>query len=328
MSASLNFDHCPLCQKLTQRSVEVDFLHDGFDFFKVFKSPLNEQFIGSVMVVYTRHVREQFQISNIDRGNFNADFVDLQKAVLKATKADRLNVVKFGNVCEHLHWHIVPRYNNEVYGQKTPWELTLFSRQELFRKTDDLFSVQFTTDIFESILVQWQRERQKRRPAYFGSSLFLRHKNIELRNRWENESIINMIADCRAQPQNWEVLLMQRNYLDYAWDSVGGGADAHEFPSQCNIREVREELGWDIGECVEVTRQWNRGVLRGFVYVAKPMFENWTADSPRRIACDEVKDVRYFDIFELSVDERFKDSVTGRIKALINGESDFSCEGI
>ena len=43
-----------------------------------------------------------------------------------------------------------------------------------------------------------------------------------------------------------DVLLMRRAYPPFDWVLPGGGAEAHESPSETALREVREELGLQV----------------------------------------------------------------------------------
>lgn len=43
-------------------------------------------------------------------------------------------------------------------------------------------------------------------------------------------------------------LVLVRHWYNNLWVMPGGGIKKHETPEQAAVREVREELGWDIGQ--------------------------------------------------------------------------------
>jgi diadenosine tetraphosphate (Ap4A) HIT family hydrolase len=45
----------------------------------------------------------------------------LGAAVERAFKPLKLNYASFGNVVEHLHWHVIPRYATETDPKAQPW---------------------------------------------------------------------------------------------------------------------------------------------------------------------------------------------------------------
>ena len=169
-------------------------------------------------------------------------------------------------------------------------------------------------------------EPKKRKYTFFGAAMFLRPTLLEQRTLVQNYDAKKIAACAREKPHEWECLLMKRNYLDFSWDHIGGHNEINEFPSQTMIREVQEEVGWNVKDYMEVCRQWKNGFLNGFVYLVIPEQPNFMSDTPPRVPCDEVQTVEYFNLLHLLKSEQFKPNVKGRIQAFISNKSDFTLQ--
>ena len=156
--------------------------------------------------------------------------------------------------------------------------------------------------------------------------MFLRPSNIEDRPSILNLDIQKIASMARENPQNWECLLMKRNYRDFAWDHIGGHNELGEFPDQTMRREVQEEVGWNIERQLEICRQWKDGFLKGFLYLSIPSEKTYLEDNPNRTPCHEVQTIAYFNLLHLLNSGDFKSNVKGRIKAFIEGKSDFNLQ--
>ncbi len=164
----------------------------------------------------------------------------------------------------------------------------------------------------------------KKRSSFFGAALFLRPTDPTERTRSLEYPLEKIAALARANPELWEALLMKRNYLDFAWDHIGGNNEIDEFPAQTLVREVWEETGWGVERFIEVCRQWKEGSLKGFLYLVKPNEIKFMHDAPPRILCDEVQTVQYFPLLHILESNNFTAPVKGRIHAFIEGKPDFN----
>ncbi|WP_186645504.1 NUDIX domain-containing protein [Fluviispira vulneris] len=315
-------DDCVLCQKLMKAKNENDFLFDGGNHFLVYKSPFAQKWPGALMAVYKRHIYEHSQIRGNELLDTLQSLVCLEKAIIKVTKCKRINFVKFANVANHLHWHIIPRYYKEIYLEKCSWELSDISKEDLYKNIEPNFFVK-NQNLYANLKKEYTFEIHHRESSYFGCALFLRASDKNIRNNIWKLSLDEIIKSAREKPSEWECLLMKRNYFDFAWDFIGGNSDINEFPEYTMIREVKEEVGWKILHYKEICRQWKQGTIKGFVYLAIPEEKQYMDDDPPRTPCDEVQTVKYFNLCEIINSNHFSDSVKGRIKAFIDKRSDF-----
>lgn len=333
---------CTLCDTLALGQHSEQFLFRTQPTLGIYQSPMAERWPGAIMCVLTRHVREPFELSASEKPQIAADLYDLERAVKQAAHAERLNIVKFGNVCPHLHWHIVPRFEHEYFPDKTPWELTHLSAAQLFKANPSSTksqsgqstlatppaSITSQGPLFAAIHAQFNTLRARRTPSYYSAALILRPRELEHCPQFASLTAAALAQAARQNPTAWQCLLMQRNYLDFAWDMFGGCADPGELPSDTLAREIREELGWAYSDSHEITRQWTHRVLRGFVFVITPTEPTWFNDAPCRLPDDEVKAARYFDLVSLLSDKSFDHTLRGRIQAFLAGKPDFEATDI
>lgn len=157
----------------------------------------------------------------------------------------------------------------------------------------------------------------------FSAALFLRPSSMEQRVHSLDLDVCTLANLARKNPEQWECLLMKRNYADFSWDHIGGHRNENEFPLQTMIREVYEEMGWKVKNSMEICRQWKNDNLAGFIYLAIPEESNYMNDQPPRIPCDEVEKVGYFNLIHLLKSDDFLPKVKGRIEAFITNAPDF-----
>lgn len=314
----------------------------------LFEGPFFKHWPGSLMLVSNRHVQEQTDLRPSHAREVWLDILDAERALRVVTGCQRVNFVKFGNVTPHLHWHLIPRYAEEHHPRLTPWEVLqahpalqepeslaksslVYPERALFpwHSQGLLLSKEDLLARTAQIVLQKATSRET---GVFGAALFLRPKNPSFRQKAVSEPLSWVLAHVRKEPAEWESFLMQRNYLDRSWDHFGGNGDPGEFPEETMRREVREELGWEIGQgeesTQEITRQWSHGLLQGFLFLARPLKIDspaswWMVDAPPRAACDEVADARWFSVDALATGQGVPPTVAGRHRALLELKRDF-----
>jgi diadenosine tetraphosphate (Ap4A) HIT family hydrolase len=78
----------------------------------------------SVLVYDPGHVTRQSELSAEEWASFCSDLRLAQAAIAKVTKPDHMNVASLGNQIAHLHWHIIPRYQNDSRWGGPIWTTT------------------------------------------------------------------------------------------------------------------------------------------------------------------------------------------------------------
>lgn len=112
---------CSLCLKLSEKS-SPDFL-GRLGKVVFYKGPFAQKWPGHIMLVYEPHVEEMTELSMGEAALFFEQILRMEKYLKSLSGVRRINLAKFGNVCSHLHWHIIPRYSSEAFPEKSPWEL-------------------------------------------------------------------------------------------------------------------------------------------------------------------------------------------------------------
>jgi diadenosine tetraphosphate (Ap4A) HIT family hydrolase len=80
---------------------------------------------GFCRVVWNDHVREMSDLSPADRMRLNDAVWHVETAVREVMGPDKINVASLGNVVPHLHWHVIPRYVDDVHFPNPVWAATV-----------------------------------------------------------------------------------------------------------------------------------------------------------------------------------------------------------
>lgn len=68
---------------------------------------------GRVILAHNDHVSELIDLSDEDRNVFFADIAKVSRAIHKVFKPNKVNYGAYGDTGCHLHFHLVPKYENE-----------------------------------------------------------------------------------------------------------------------------------------------------------------------------------------------------------------------
>ncbi len=76
-----------------------------------------QSYPGRCVIAYKDHVNELFELSEIERNLFMADVCNVAQAIQKAFLPNKINYGAYSDKLPHLHFHIVPKYENGLtYG--------------------------------------------------------------------------------------------------------------------------------------------------------------------------------------------------------------------
>ncbi len=97
------------------------------------------QYPGFCRVIWTGHAREMTDLEVLDRILLMDAVWQTETAVRKVMQPDKVNLAALGNVVPHLHWHVIPRYKDDMHfpgpvwaqPQRTPSDEKLAARKAL-----------------------------------------------------------------------------------------------------------------------------------------------------------------------------------------------------
>ena len=76
---------------------------------------------GFCRVIWQAHVREMSDLSAADRAHLLALLLACEQAVRKVAAPDKINLAAFGNWVPHLHWHVIPRWQDDSHFPEAIW---------------------------------------------------------------------------------------------------------------------------------------------------------------------------------------------------------------
>jgi diadenosine tetraphosphate (Ap4A) HIT family hydrolase len=112
---------CPHCERVARaRDGSLDRLL--FETEHVIVIPGEHQYFpGYCVVISKTHVREMHQLPSVDGASIFADVLRVGKLINEHYHPLKMNYASLGNVDEHLHWHVIPRYETEPNPKEHPW---------------------------------------------------------------------------------------------------------------------------------------------------------------------------------------------------------------
>lgn len=78
-------------------------------------------YTGFCRVIWNSHVREMTDLSPGDRDDFMQAVYCVEAALRASVHPHKVNLASLGNLTPHLHWHVIPRYENDASFPKPIW---------------------------------------------------------------------------------------------------------------------------------------------------------------------------------------------------------------
>jgi diadenosine tetraphosphate (Ap4A) HIT family hydrolase len=76
---------------------------------------------GFVRVVWNAHKREMTDLSAAERTHLMQTVFVVERAQREVLSPHKINVASLGNLTPHLHWHLVPRFEEDAHFPKPIW---------------------------------------------------------------------------------------------------------------------------------------------------------------------------------------------------------------
>jgi len=121
---------CPLCAPRPETAPQWDFVA------KLSISSLylarSQTYRGQCLLIFDpRHAARPDQLAPVEWTQLSADLYAAANAVVRAVRADHVNVESLGNVVPHLHWHVIPRFVGDARWGAPIWTSDLAEMKEL-----------------------------------------------------------------------------------------------------------------------------------------------------------------------------------------------------
>jgi diadenosine tetraphosphate (Ap4A) HIT family hydrolase len=76
---------------------------------------------GFTRVIWTAHVVEMTDLSAAEQIELLRVVLLVEQAQRAELKPDKVNLAAFGNVVPHLHWHVIPRWQDDPHFPQPVW---------------------------------------------------------------------------------------------------------------------------------------------------------------------------------------------------------------
>ena len=76
---------------------------------------------GFCRVIWHHHIAEMSALNHAQRNLLMRVVVGVEEIVASAMKPLKINLASLGNEVPHLHWHIIPRYEDDPYFPDSIW---------------------------------------------------------------------------------------------------------------------------------------------------------------------------------------------------------------
>ncbi len=76
---------------------------------------------GFLRVIVNAHVKEMSDLPATDQDNLMRVVFAAEAVLRKVMQPDKINLASLGNVVPHVHWHVIPRYEDDPHFPNPVW---------------------------------------------------------------------------------------------------------------------------------------------------------------------------------------------------------------
>jgi len=114
-------DPCAICDRLAlSRAGTNPFLITEFAQ-SLFVVGDHQFYKGYALLLLKRHVRELHEMEPAARAELYTELDRATAAIVKAFTPWKMNHLSLGNTDQHVHWHLMPRYQNDPEHHRDPF---------------------------------------------------------------------------------------------------------------------------------------------------------------------------------------------------------------
>ena len=105
---------CPLCLQVGGELVaQNEWLRIIF--------PDEPELPGFCRIIWQKHIAEMSDLSQEERNMLWTVLHQVEEVIREVMQPEKINLASLGNMVPHLHWHVVPRYQADIYFPGSPW---------------------------------------------------------------------------------------------------------------------------------------------------------------------------------------------------------------
>ena len=78
-------------------------------------------YAGYCRVIWNAHVREMTDLGVAEQQHCMRVVLGVEQALRVALKPHKINLASFGNLAPHLHWHVIPRFEDDPHFPHSIW---------------------------------------------------------------------------------------------------------------------------------------------------------------------------------------------------------------
>jgi diadenosine tetraphosphate (Ap4A) HIT family hydrolase len=76
---------------------------------------------GFCRVIWNHHVPEMTDLTYGEREHIMSLVFAVEEVIREVMNPDKVNLATLGNMVPHIHWHVIPRYQDDAYFPGSPW---------------------------------------------------------------------------------------------------------------------------------------------------------------------------------------------------------------
>jgi len=76
---------------------------------------------GFCRVIWNRHIAEMTDLTPGEREHLMSLVFTVEEAIMYVMHPDKVNIAALGNMVPHIHWHVIPRYKDDVFFPGSIW---------------------------------------------------------------------------------------------------------------------------------------------------------------------------------------------------------------
>jgi diadenosine tetraphosphate (Ap4A) HIT family hydrolase len=83
------------------------------------------EYPGFCRVIWQAHVSEMTDLAIADRSKMMQTVMKVEQAIIDVMQPHKVNLAALGNMVSHLHWHVIPRYQQDITFPGSVWSAPL-----------------------------------------------------------------------------------------------------------------------------------------------------------------------------------------------------------